>query len=67
MNYRPDPSINQPFVSALESHEPKAKEALSKLPAYNYGVKPPPDVMEVRERLKEPIKDKDGNIYDGEV
>lgn len=38
-----------------------------KLPEYNYGKDTPIEVSAERERLKEPVTDKDGNIYDGEV
>ena len=34
---------------------------------YDYGKVAPADVYGARERLKEAVTDKDGNVYDGEV
>lgn len=56
-----------PFVSKIESHEAKANEMRKKQPAYDYGKVAPADVHPARERLKEAVADKDGNVYDGEV
>lgn len=56
-----------PFVSKIESHEGKANEMRLKQNPYDYGKVAPADVHGARERIKEAVTDKDGNVYDGEV
>jgi hypothetical protein len=56
-----------PFASKIESHEGKANEMRLKQSPYDYGKMAPADVHGARERIKEPVTDKDGNVYDGEV
>jgi hypothetical protein len=56
-----------PFASKIESHEAKANEMRLKQSPYDYGKVAPADVHGARERLKEAVTDKDGNVYDGEV
>ncbi len=62
-----DPAIHQQFKSELKSHVPIANEVRADQGTYSFGAQEPADVSPYRERLKAPVTDKEGNIYDGEV
>ena len=49
------------------SHVQYANEVRQHQPPYNFGKQEPADVSPYRERLKAPVTDKEGNVFDGEV